>query len=59
MYSYLFAHATVIDGTGSERYVADVALDGDRIAAIGSLDPSKAERVIDARGMFQIGRAHV
>ena len=52
MYSYLFAHATVIDGTGSERYVADVALDGDRIAAIGSLDPSKAERVVDARGMF-------
>lgn len=40
----------VIDGTGRTRYRADVAIDDDRIAAIGDLSAASAETVIDATG---------
>ncbi len=40
----------VIDGTGRGRYRADVAIDDDRIAAIGDLTEAVAETVIDATG---------
>lgn len=40
----------VIDGTGAPRRTASVAIKNGRIAAIGDLDASNAERVIDARG---------
>jgi N-acyl-D-aspartate/D-glutamate deacylase len=39
----------VVDGTGSPRRHADVAVDGGRITAIGS-DVGEAGRVIDATG---------
>ncbi len=39
---------TIVDGTGSERFAGDVAIDGGRIAAVGGrLD---GDRVIDADG---------
>ena len=41
---------TVIDGTGSSGRVADVAIDGDRITAIGDLSTSTATLEIDATG---------
>ncbi|MDH4169462.1 MAG: amidohydrolase family protein [Acidimicrobiia bacterium] len=41
---------TVLDGTGAEGVVADVAVDGDRITAVGELADATAERVIDAAG---------
>lgn len=45
----LLRGGTVVDGTGAPARVADVAIDGDRIAAIGaSLGP--ARRTIDATG---------
>jgi N-acyl-D-amino-acid deacylase len=37
VHEMLFRNATVIDGTGRARYVADVHVVGDRIAAIGDL----------------------
>jgi len=40
----------VVDGTGRERFAADVAIDDERIAAIGDLSGATAERVIDASG---------
>ena len=41
----------VIDGTGADRFVSDVRIDGDRIGAIGpDLDATDAE-VVDARGL--------
>ncbi|MBL8384587.1 MAG: D-aminoacylase [Burkholderiales bacterium] len=46
----LFRHATVIDGTCAPRFVADIAVDGDRISAIGRLDGARAEVEIDATG---------
>ena len=40
----------VIDGTGRLRFRADVAIDDDRIAAVGDLSGAVAQRVIDATG---------
>jgi N-acyl-D-amino-acid deacylase len=48
----LFQGGTVIDGSGGERFVADVRIDGDRIGAIGQcLDTADAD-IVDARGMI-------
>ncbi len=49
-YDVLFTGGTVIDGTGAPRVRADVAVAGDRIAAVGELAGAQAARVIDARG---------
>ncbi|MFM7070113.1 MAG: N-acyl-D-amino-acid deacylase family protein, partial [Actinomycetes bacterium] len=40
----------VVDGTGAPVRRADVAIDGDRITAIGEVDSGGARRVIDAEG---------
>ncbi|GAB2917782.1 amidohydrolase family protein [Nonomuraea fastidiosa] len=42
----------VLDGTGAPPFRADVAITGDRIAAIGRIDPAGAGTVIDATGRF-------
>ena len=49
-FDVLIRGGTVIDGTGAARYAADVALRGDRIAAISRqpVAPARARRVIDA-----------
>ena len=39
---------TVIDGTGSEPFAAEIGIRDDRIAGVGDLAESKAGRVIDA-----------
>jgi N-acyl-D-amino-acid deacylase len=41
---------TVVDGTGAPARRADVAIDGDRITAVGRVDPGRARKVIDADG---------
>lgn len=41
---------TVVDGTGAPARRADVAVDGDRITAVGEVDASGAGQVIDAEG---------
>ena len=40
----------VIDGSGRPRFRADVAIDDDRIAAVGRLAGARAEREIEAGG---------
>ena len=50
-YDILIEDGTVYDGQGGKPFVADVAIDGDRIAAIGDLDGATAARVIDAEGL--------
>ena len=48
----LLRGGTVIDGTGADRFVADVRIDGDRITAIGrGLVASDAE-VLDVTGLM-------
>lgn len=46
----LLRGATVVDGTGAEPFVADVAVTGDRIVAVGDLIDVRAARVIDLQG---------
>ena len=49
-WSLLIRGGTVIDGSGGPRQAADVALEGDRIAAVGRQLPGSADRVIEASG---------
>ena len=51
-YSVIIRNGRVIDGTGNPWFLADVALDGDRIAAIGNLEAAAARREIDAAGLY-------
>jgi N-acyl-D-aspartate/D-glutamate deacylase len=49
MHDLVIRGGTIVDGSGAPRFTADVAVDGDLIAAIGpNLSPGKQE--IDARG---------
>ena len=51
-YDVIIRNGRVIDGTGNPWFFADVALDGDRIAAIGDLGVATAGREIDATGLY-------
>lgn len=51
MYDVIIRGGRVIDGSGAPGYLADIAVSGNRIAAIGDLSDQKAERVIDATGL--------
>ena len=49
----IIRNSTVIDGTGAPRFGADIAIAGDRIAAVGGSSlRAKGAREIDARGMI-------
>src|ERR1700677_3429977 len=50
-YDVLILHGHILDGTGNPWYAGDIAIRGDRIAAIGTLEDAKAKRVIDASGL--------
>ena len=50
-YDLLFLGGTVVDGTGGPRRRADVAVNGDRIVAIGDLAGRTARRTVDAAGL--------
>ncbi len=51
-FDLLIRNGRVVDGTGAPWYVADIGIKGERIAAIGRLDPKLAQRVIDADGLI-------
>lgn len=48
----IIRNGTLVDGTGSAGYRADVAIDGERITAIGDLSSATARREIDATGLI-------
>src|SRR6201997_2429800 len=50
-YDILFTNARVVDGTGAPWFAPDVAVRGDKIAAVGRLAGSPARRTIDATGL--------
>ncbi len=49
MHDLVIRGGTVVDGTGSEPFVADVAIDGGRIVAVGRVE-AKGREEIDAAG---------
>jgi N-acyl-D-amino-acid deacylase len=51
MHDLIIRGGTIVDGTGGEPYVGDVAIDGDRIVAVGEVSGA-AQREIDATGMI-------
>ncbi len=50
-YDILIKNGRVIDGTGRQAFMADVAIKNDRIVRIGKLTGARARRVIDAKGL--------
>jgi len=50
LFDVLITGGEVVDGTGAASRKADVAIEGDRIAAIGNLAGASARRTIDATG---------
>ncbi len=50
VYDVLIRGGTVYDGSGQPAFRADVAIEDDKVAAIGDLVEAKAKRVIDASG---------
>ncbi|MFI6300162.1 amidohydrolase family protein [Nonomuraea sp. NPDC050790] len=51
-FDVIISGGRVLDGTGAPPYRADVALSGDRVAAVGRLDGGQAARVVQAAGRF-------
>jgi N-acyl-D-aspartate/D-glutamate deacylase len=51
MHDLLISGGTVLDGTGAAGVRADVAVDGDRITAVGDLPDAEGRQHIDATGM--------
>jgi dihydroorotase/N-acyl-D-amino-acid deacylase len=51
-YDVIIRHGQIIDGSGNPWVSGDVALRGDRIAAIGQLSQAHAKREIDATGLI-------
>jgi N-acyl-D-amino-acid deacylase len=49
-YDLLIRNGHIIDGAGNPWYAADIAINGDRVAAIGDLREAHAKREIDAKG---------
>jgi N-acyl-D-amino-acid deacylase len=50
-YDLLIRNGRIVDGSGRAVYAGDVAVKGDRIAAIGNLAQANAARTIDAQGL--------
>ena len=51
-FDLIVANGRIVDGTGNPWFVADVAIKNGRIVEIGKLDPKRAARVIDAKGLI-------
>ncbi len=52
MFDLVIAGASIIDGRGSPAYVGDIALEGDRIVAVGKVPETDGRRVIRAEGLI-------
>jgi N-acyl-D-aspartate/D-glutamate deacylase len=51
MYDLIIRGGTLVDGTGEPARKADIAIEGDRVAAVGN-DLGEATRTIDATGLL-------
>ena len=51
MFDLVIRNGTVVDGTGAKPFKADVAIQGDRIAAVG-VNLEKGAREIDGTGFY-------
>lgn len=51
-YDIVIANGKIVDGTGNPWFYGDVAIRGGRIVKVGRVDPARAKRTIDARGLI-------
>src|SRR5205814_9410168 len=51
VYGLVLKNGWIVDGSGNPRYRGDVALRGDRIAAVGFLGGAQARDTLDVRGL--------
>lgn len=51
-YDVLIRGGRVLDGTGTPWFAADVAIEGDRIVAVGKLTGATAPQVVEAAGLW-------
>lgn len=51
MYSLLIQNAQIVDGTGHEPWVGDVAVSGGKIVEVAQHIPVRAKQTVDARGL--------
>lgn len=52
LWDWLIENGRIVDGSGSPWMEGDIALAGDRIAAVGHLTAAEATRRLDAQGLF-------
>lgn len=50
-FDVLLRHGWIVDGTGNPKWKGDLAIRGDRIAAIGALDAATARETLDVSGL--------
>ncbi len=50
-YDLILRGGTIYDGSGGKPFVGDVAVNGDRIVAVGNLGNTRGKREVDARGL--------
>src|SRR2546430_15173368 len=50
-YDLVLKHGWIVDGSGNPRYRGDVAIRGDRIAAVGFMNGAAARETLDVRGL--------
>jgi len=50
-FDLLIRNGRIADGTGNPSFLADIALTGGKIGAIGKLNEASAKRTIDAAGL--------
>ncbi|MBP2626166.1 MAG: N-acyl-D-amino-acid deacylase [Firmicutes bacterium] len=48
----LIQDGIVVDGTGSKGFIGSIAIENDRITAVGEINPDGFDKVIDAKGMI-------
>lgn len=51
-YDLILRHGKIIDGTGNPWFIGDVAVRGDKIAALGRSLRGQADKELDARGLI-------
>ena len=51
-YDVLIRNGRVLDGSGNPWFLADVAIQGERIAAVGNLSGASGRREVDAAGLY-------
>ncbi len=50
-YDFIISNGRIVDGTGAAWFYGDIAINGDRVAAMGDLHNAKAKQRIDATGL--------